>query len=236
GWQRRHHDDWRARCGSNGRCGGSRGDAGDERGWNSCGARSEKVMRVALLLLVAASVAHPHADARLKPSRDDVANDTITSIPWIRVGHYTLTERPTGGTVILVDGGAVAGVAQRGAAPGTRETDLLHLANAAARIDGVVLSGGSAFVLDAANGAERWLDERGVGSKTSVSHVPIVPSAVLIDLWVGGKPHIRPGAECGRRAAAGATRQPVAQGTIGAGAGATVGKLLGRDHAMKGGI
>jgi L-aminopeptidase/D-esterase-like protein len=163
-------------------------------------------------------------------------NDTITSIPGIRVGHYTLADRPTGCTVVLADNAAIAAVAQRGAAPGTRETDLLHAANNAVGINGIVLSGGSAFGLDAANGAARWLDERGAGSKTTAGPVPIVPSAVLIDLWVGGRPQIRPDAECGYRAAANATRRPVAQGSVGAGAGATVGKLLGRDHAMKGGI
>src|SRR5262249_16736035 len=151
-------------------------------------------------------------------------------------GHVTLAERPTGCTVVLVDGGAVAGVVQRGAAPGTRMTDVLRPANDGRRVDGIIVSGGSAFGLDAANGAVRWLDERGAGSKTTTGRVPIVPSAVLIDLGVGSKPHVRPDADCGYRAAASATRAPVAQGSVGAGAGATVGKLLGRDHAMKGGV
>jgi len=164
------------------------------------------------------------------------ANDTITLIHGIRVGHHTLAERPTGCTVILVDNGAVAGIAQRGAAPGTRETDLLQSTNAAERVNGIVLSGGSAFGLDAANGAARWLDERRAGIATPDARVPIVPAAVLIDLWVGGKPRVRPNADCGYRAAAHASRRPVVEGSVGAGAGATVGKLLGRDHAMKGGI
>ena len=164
------------------------------------------------------------------------ANDTITSIRGIRVGHYTLVERPTGCTVILADRGAVAGIAQRGAAPGTRETDLLHATNAVDRVDGIVLSGGSAFGLDAANGGARWLGERRAGLATNDGRVPIVPAAVLIDLWVGGKPHVRPTADCGYRAAATATARPVAEGSVGAGAGATVGKLLGRDRATKGGI
>jgi len=164
-------------------------------------------------------------------------NDTITAVPGIRVGHETLTERPTGCTVILADGGAAAGVAQRGAAPGTRETDRLSTANASARVNAIVLSGGSAYGLDSANGAMRWIDERGAAGRTSGRADPaIVPAAVLIDLWVGGKPHVRPGADCGYRAAAAASRAAVAQGSVGAGAGATVGKLLGRDHAMKGGI
>ena len=184
-------------------------------------------LRTIALVCVALAVATAQAAA---------ANDTITSIPGIRVGHYTLAERPTGCTVVLVDGGAVAGVAQRGAAPGTRETDLLRAANDRVRVNGVVLSGGSAFGLDAANGATRWLDDRGVGATTTAGRVPIVPAAVLIDLWVGGKPDVRPDADCGYRAASHASRAPVAQGSVGAGAGATVGKLLGRDRAMKGGI
>lgn len=164
------------------------------------------------------------------------ANDTLTAIRGIRVGHYTLAERPTGCTVVLVDRGAVAGIAQRGAAPGTRETDLLHSTNAADRVNAIVLSGGSAFGLDAANGAARWLEERHAGIATAEARVPIVPAAVLIDLWVGGKPQVRPSAGCGYRAAANASRGPVVEGSVGAGAGATVGKLLGRDRAMKGGI
>jgi L-aminopeptidase/D-esterase-like protein len=182
--------------------------------------------RAALRLIVAVTFLAPAASA----------NDTITAIRSIRVGHYTLLERPTGCTVILADKGAVAGIAQRGAAPGTRETDLLQSTNAADRVNGIVLSGGSAFGLDAANGAARWLDERRQGVATAGARVPIVPAAVLIDLWVGGKPHVRPGADCGYRAAENASTRPVVEGSVGAGAGATVGKLLGRDHAMKGGI
>jgi L-aminopeptidase/D-esterase-like protein len=178
-------------------------------------------------VLLAALVVGAHTEA---------AAETITAIPGIRVGHFTLTERPTGCTVILADRGAVAGIAQRGAAPGTRETDLLQSTNAADRVDGIVLSGGSAFGLDAANGAVRWLDERRRGIATADARVPIVPAAVLIDLWVGGKPQVRPGPDCGYRAAANAGRRPVVEGSVGAGAGATVGKLLGRDHAMKGGV
>jgi L-aminopeptidase/D-esterase-like protein len=171
------------------------------------------------------------------------SNETLTAIRGIRVGHHTLAERPTGCTVILVDGGAVAGVAQRGAAPGTRETDLLRGSTKSAasiddvdRIDAVMLSGGSAYGLDAATGVMRWLDEHRAGRDTSGARVPIVASAVLIDLWVGGKPRIRPGGDCGYRAAAAAMTAPVREGTVGAGAGATVGKLSGRARAMKGGI
>ena len=163
-------------------------------------------------------------------------NRTLTAVEGLRVGNHTLAERPTGCTVILVDGDAVAGVAQRGSAPGTRDTDLLQPTNGANGVNAVVLSGGSAFGLDAANGVMRWLDERPGSWFTQGTDVPIVSSAVLIDLWVGGKPSIRPDADCGYRAAAAASRAPVGEGSIGAGAGATVGKLTGLDRAMKGGV
>jgi L-aminopeptidase/D-esterase-like protein len=164
-------------------------------------------------------------------------NPTLTAVDGILVGHYTLAERPTGCTVILADGLVVAGVSQRGSAPGTRDTDLLGPANAADRVDAVVLSGGSAFGLDVPNGVMRWLDEgHGQWFRHPTDVVPIVPAAVLIDLWVGGKPSIRPGADCGYRAAGAASRARVAEGSVGAGAGATVGKLTGLDRAMKGGI
>jgi L-aminopeptidase/D-esterase-like protein len=163
------------------------------------------------------------------------SNSTLTAIEGIKVGHHTLTARPTGCTVILADG-AVGGIAQRGAAPGTRETDLLQPASMVDRVDAIVLSGGSAFGLDTANGAVRWLDEHNLGWDARVARVPIVPTAVLIDLWVGGKPEIRPDADCGYRAASIASSAPVDEGSVGAGGGATVGKLLGNDRAMKGGI
>ena len=164
-------------------------------------------------------------------------NDTLTSIDGIRVGHFTLAERPTGCTVVVFDGHALAaGVSQRGSAPGTRDTDQLQPVNAADRVNAIVLSGGSAFGLDTANGVMRWVDEHESGLLSRGIDVPIVVSAVLIDLWVGGKPSIRPNADCGYRAAGAATNAPVQEGSVGAGAGATVGKLTGREHAMKGGI
>ena len=167
-------------------------------------------------------------------------NATLTAVPGIKVGHFTLAQRPTGCTVVLVEGGAVAGVDVRGAAPGTRETDLLNPVNSVEQVHAIVLSGGSAFGLDTASGVMQFLDERGVGFKLT-SHgvpvvVPIVPAAVLIDLGVGGSTKIRPGAECGYRAAAAATDGPVAEGSVGAGAGATVGKIAGYQRAMKGGL
>ena len=183
--------------------------------------------RMAVLLMAAV----------LACSRMPAANPTLTAVEGILVGHHTLAERPTGCTIILADGLVVAGVSQRGSAPGTRDTDLLQPVNAADRVDAVVLSGGSAFGLDVATGVMRWLDEgHGQWSGHPTDAVPIVSAAVLIDLWVGGKPSIRPGADCGYRAAGAASRAPVAEGSVGAGAGATVGKLTGLDRAMKGGI
>src|SRR5688572_6842560 len=124
-------------------------------------------------------------------------NHTITAVPGIKVGHFTLKERPTGCTVVVVDGqGAVGGVSQRGAAPGTRETDLLDPLNMVERVNAVVLSGGSAFGLDAAQGVVRYLEERKVGYPIAGTVVPIVPAAVLMDLGFGGNATIRPAADC----------------------------------------
>lgn len=165
------------------------------------------------------------------------ANRTLTAVAGIKVGHHTLSERPTGCTVILVDGvGAVGGVSQRGGAPGTRETDLLDPSNMVDKVNAVVLSGGSAFGLDAASGAVRWLEEHDIGWDVRIAKVPIVPAAILFDLPVGGNPKIRPTADCGYRAASSATVEPVKEGTIGAGAGATVGKSGGPKRSMKAGI
>jgi L-aminopeptidase/D-esterase-like protein len=167
----------------------------------------------------------------------DAANRTLTAVPGIKVGHHTLSERPTGCTVILVDGeGAAGGVSQRGGAPGTRETDLLDPANMVDKINAVVLSGGSAFGLDAATGTVRWLEEHGIGWDVRIARVPIVPAAILFDLPVGGNPKVRPTADCGYRAAAAASTAVVPEGTIGAGAGATVGKSGGPNRAMKSGL
>lgn len=166
----------------------------------------------------------------------------LTQVEGIKVGHHTLTERPTGCTVILVDGeGATGGVSQRGGAPGTRETDLLNPLNMVDKVNAVVLSGGSAYGLDAAQGVVRYLEERNIGWKTSSGVVPIVPAAILFDLGFGGNAKIRPTADCGYKAAAAATDGPVAEGNVGAGAGATVGKMGGvgqggRRMPMKAGI
>lgn len=155
-------------------------------------------------------------------------NTTLTAVDGIRVGHVTMAARPTGCTVILAKEGTVGSVDVRGASPGTRETDLLDPINTVPAVNAIVLAGGSAFGLDAASGVVRWLDERGIGYPVgSAGVVPIVPSAILIDLWFGGDPKIRPDAECGYRAAGLATTAPVEEGNVGAGAGATVGKSNG---------
>jgi L-aminopeptidase/D-esterase-like protein len=161
----------------------------------------------------------------------------LTAVEGLRVGSITLTERPTGCTVIVVDGaGAVGGVAQRGGAPGTRETDLLDPGNMVDKVNAIVLSGGSAFGLDAATGAVRWLEEQNMGWDVRIAKVPIVPAAILFDLPVGGNPKVRPTADCGYKAAAAATTGPVQEGSIGAGAGATVGKSGGPGRSMKAGL
>jgi L-aminopeptidase/D-esterase-like protein len=159
----------------------------------------------------------------------------LTAVTGIKVGHHTLTERPTGCTVILTEAGAVAGVDVRGGAPGTRETDLLDPVNMVQKVHAIVLAGGSAFGLDAAGGVMRYLEEKGVGFDAFVAKVPIVPAAILFDLGVGN-PKIRPTAECGYAAAQAATDGPVAEGSVGAGAGATVGKTGGPARSMKAGI
>jgi len=151
---------------------------------------------------------------------------TLTAVQGLRVGHYTYTERPTGCTVILVDGDAVGGVSQKGGAPGTRETDLLDPLNMVDKVNAVVLAGGSAFGLDAAGGVVRWLEEHHVGWQAGPARVPIVPAAILFDLGVGGATP-RPTADCGYRAASTASTSPVREGSVGAGAGATVGKFGG---------
>jgi L-aminopeptidase/D-esterase-like protein len=158
-------------------------------------------------------------------------------VQGIKVGHHTLTERPTGCTVILVDGEGVAGgVSQRGGAPGTRETDLLDPMNTVDKVNAVVLSGGSAYGLEAATGTVRWLEERKIGWPVGGSGVvPIVPAAILFDLPFGNNPTVRPTADCGYKAAGAASYAPVAEGNVGAGAGATVGKM-GGGRSMKGGL
>ena len=160
----------------------------------------------------------------------------LTAIDGLKVGHHTLDGRPTGCTVVLTEAGAVATVDVRGASPGTRETDLLDPINRVQEVHAIVLSGGSAFGLAAADGVMQYLSERDIGFPTRAAAVPIVPAAILYDLGIGDDPSIRPSADCGYRAATVATDGPIAEGSVGAGAGATVGKLAGTGRAMKGGI
>ena len=166
---------------------------------------------------------------------DALPNDTITAVPGIEVGHFTHSQRPTGCNVLIARQGAVGGVDVRGAAPGTRETDLLNPSNLVERVHAVLLSGGSAWGLDAAGGVMRWLEAQGIGLPVRYGLVPIVPAAVLFDLPVGDA-RIRPDAEAGWAACAAASTAPVAEGNVGAGAGALVGKLFGIERAMKGGL
>jgi len=160
---------------------------------------------------------------------------SITDVKGIKVGHYTDREGITGCTVVMCEGGGVGGVDVRGSAPGTRETDLMRPVNLVQRVHAVLLAGGSAFGLDAAGGVMRWLEEHGVGFEFGGVVVPIVPAAVLFDLTIGD-PKIRPDAGAGYQACQSATDGPVPEGCVGAGTGATVGKLLGPRLATKSGL
>lgn len=159
----------------------------------------------------------------------------FTDIPGIKVGHEQDLDGGTGCTVVICDEGAVAGVDVRGGAPGTRETDLLNPVNLVDKVHAVMLSGGSAFGLDAASGAMKYLEEAGIGFDVGVTKVPIVPSAVLFDL-ICGDYRVRPDKEMGYRACVKASNIDCPEGNVGAGAGATVGKILGPEFSMKGGL
>jgi len=162
----------------------------------------------------------------------------ITDIPGVLAGHYTDAENQTGCTVVILGEGGVVGVDVRGSAPGTRETDLCRPMNAVQQANAILLSGGSAFGLAAADGVMRWLEERGIGlpvGRAPGQIVPIVPAAVLFDLAVGDT-RIRPDAAAGYAACAAASRNDPAEGNVGAGTGAVVGKIFGMQRAMKGGV
>jgi L-aminopeptidase/D-esterase-like protein len=159
----------------------------------------------------------------------------LTDIEGILVGHYTLPERPTGCTVITASAPFVAGIDVRGGAPGTHDTELLRPENSLDQIDAIFLSGGSAFGLEAGTGISRYLEEQGRGFDTRASRVPIVCGAILFDLELGDS-KIRPDAKAGYEAIKAAGSGPVPEGNVGAGAGATVGKMMGAGHAMKGGL
>ncbi|MCC7153475.1 MAG: P1 family peptidase [Bryobacterales bacterium] len=159
----------------------------------------------------------------------------LTDIPGIRVGHASDLDAITGCTVILCAGGAVAGYDLRGGASGAQELDVLSPLHIAGRVHAIVLSGGSAFGLEAASGVRKFLEQQGVGFETGAARVPIVPSAILYDLGIG-KANVRPTREMGEAAAAAATAGAVEEGSAGAGTGATAGKIFGMPRAMKSGV
>ena len=168
-------------------------------------------------------------------SADQPVSMTLTAVDGVKVGHFTLSERPTGCTAIIVKDDTTGGVDVRGGAPGTRETDVLNPVNNVQIVNGISLSGGSAYGLDTASGVMRWLEEHKLGYTVGrAGVVPIVPAAILFDLPFGAKPTIRPTADCGYKAAEAASTAPVQEGNVGAGAGATVGKTAGRP--MKAGV
>lgn len=162
-------------------------------------------------------------------------NGTLTDVHGLKVGHHTDLINATGCTVIIADDGAVPGVDVRGAAPGTRETDLIRAENTIEKINAIVLSGGSAFGLDSASGVMKYLAEKKIGHFVGKHVIPIVPSAIIFDLNIGSG-SVKPNATNGYFAASMASSEPVAQGNVGAGTGATVGKALGINNAMKGGL
>ncbi len=167
--------------------------------------------------------------------KSKVLKDTIIDIPGIKVGHSQDLKAGTGCTVVIYEKGAVAGVDVRGGAPGTRETDLLNPLNLVNQVQAIYLSGGSAFGLDGASGVMKYLEERGIGLDAVLTKVPIVPGAVLFDLGVGDY-KVRPDAKMGYDACLKASEEEVRQGNVGAGAGATVGKILGEVYCMKSGL
>jgi L-aminopeptidase/D-esterase-like protein len=163
-------------------------------------------------------------------------NQTITSVSGIEAGHYTDLENATGCTVVLCRKGAVGGVDVRGGSPGTRETDLLQPSRRVDQLFAVSLSGGSAFGLDAASGVMAWLEEQDIGYRVTPGViVPIVSSAIIYDLGLV-TPKVRPGPDEGRTAVGGASKEPLTEGTVGAGTGATVAKTGGTHRACKGGL
>jgi L-aminopeptidase/D-esterase-like protein len=162
-------------------------------------------------------------------------DNAITDVPGIKVGHAQDYDAITGCTVVMCEGGGVGGVDQRGGGPGSRELALLNPVNHVEKIHAVMLSGGSAFGLDAAGGAMQYLEERDIGYQTTVARVPIVPSAILFDLTIGD-PKIRPDKQMGYQACQNASDQLPAQGSVGVGTGATIGKLLGPGQSTKGGV
>lgn len=180
------------------------------------------------------SGSHPGAFGNVGAVRD-LYPGSLCDVRGLEVGHDEDPRRPTGCTVVLARNGATAGVDVRGAAPGTRETDLLEPGNLVEQVHAITLSGGSAWGLACATGVMQWLEEQGIGLPTGHGRIPIVPGAVIYDLGVGD-PTVRPDAMHGRRACAAARNDASDQGAVGAGRGALVGKLRGSVRAMKGGL
>lgn len=170
-----------------------------------------------------------------RSARPRAAGGSLTDVSGIEVGHAHDLHALTGCTVVICRRGAVAGVDVRGGAPGTRETDLLDPVNLVQRAHAVVLAGGSAFGLDAASGVVRYLSERRIGFKTAAAAVPIVPAAIIFDLNLGSR-EVRPDAAMGYDACLAASRSPVVEGNVGAGTGASVGKIFGTALGMKSGL
>ena len=188
------------------------------------------IVRCALPAALSLTLARP---APVLPQ--DIPAGSITDVAGIRVGHWTHPDAATGCTVVIADGGAVGGVDQRGGAPGTVETDLLDPLNTVQTVNAVFLSGGSAYGIATHSGVMRYLEERGQGYPVGRGLVvPIVAGAIIFDLHVSG--NVRPGPDCGYEAASAASSGTVPEGSVGAGAGATVGKLRGIGQAMKGGV
>lgn len=162
-------------------------------------------------------------------------NNSLTDVKGIKIGHFSDFEGITGCTVILCQDGAVAGVDQRGGAPGSREFALLNPINTVQTVHAVLLSGGSAYGLDAAGGVMQYLEENDIGVNTGVAKVPIVPAAIIFDLGIGN-PKAYPNKENAYTACQTASNDSGEQGSIGAGTGATVGKFLGMGNAVKSGL
>lgn len=194
-----------------------------------------RINNLSVVLLIILLLCVPFRNAQATGSKSE--NNTITAIPGIRVGHYTDTKSLKGCTVVrFATGGATAAVDVRGSAPGTRETDLLDPVNLVDKVHAIVLSGGSAYGLDAASGVMACLEQEHIGFPVGEGIVvPIVPAAVLFDLDIGN-PAVRPSAQWGLQACQKADHSPVKMGNVGAGTGATVGKFLGKNRAMKSGL
>jgi L-aminopeptidase/D-esterase-like protein len=161
--------------------------------------------------------------------------NSLCDVPGLRVGHAHDEKARTGCTVILPERAAVAGVDVRGSAPGSREIESLKPVRLVQEIHGLLLTGGSAFGLDASGGVQKYLEERGIGFDVQVAKVPIVPAAVIFDLAVGD-PNVRPTAEMAYHACVEASATETRMGLVGVGCGATVGKIRGHDHCMLGGV